>query len=167
MDDRIQHILKAQRRTVTVLSSLIAIQEEIGHLPEGAVRAVAALTGATVNDVYAVATFYTHFRFDPPGEHQVELCWGPTCHIEHAPKLKKLAEEFTGLTGDGTTPDRRYTLRGSECSGACALAPVGKVDGKLYGRLTEQRLRGILEATRNGAPRGGEIASARGITEAR
>ena len=144
MDANLRAILEGQKRTVTVLSCLIAIQEELRYLPPGALPAVAGFTGASVNDVYGVATFYTHFRFTPPGEHQIEICWGPSCHIFNAPHLREMAEEFAGIKGDGTTPDNKYTLRGLECAGACALAPVGKVDGKLYGRLTEEKLRQIL-----------------------
>ena len=144
MDAKLRAILEGQKRTVTVLSSLIAIQEEMGYLPDGALPAVAELTGESVNEVYGVATFYTHFRFAPPGEHQVEICWGPSCHIVNAPSLRKMAEEFTGLEADGTTEDEKYTLRGLECAGACALAPVGKIDGKLYGSLDREKLARIL-----------------------
>lgn len=144
MNVKLRTILENQKRTVTVLSSLIAIQEEIGYLPEGALPAVAEFTGETVNEVYGVATFYTHFRFAPPGEHQIEICWGPSCHVVDAPSLRQLACEFTGLEADGTTGDNKYTLRGLECAGACALAPVGKINGKLYGRLTREILDGIL-----------------------
>lgn len=147
MDAKLREVVRGQKRTVTVLSSLIAIQNAYTYLPPGSMEAVAEATGASVSDVYGVATFYTHFRFEPPGEHQIELCWGPSCHIFDAPKLRKIAEEFTGLNGDGTTMDKKYTMRALECAGACALGPVGRIDGKLYGRLNERRLRELLAAT--------------------
>ena len=153
MDASLRAILEGQTRTVTVLSSLIAIQEELGYLRPGAIPAVAEHTRASVNEVYGVATFYTHFRFTPPGEHQIELCRGPSCHVLNAPRLRGLAEEFVGIKGDGTTPDSKYTLRALECAGACAQAPVAKVDGKLYGQLTEERLRQVL-ANLNGRKAG-------------
>jgi NADH:ubiquinone oxidoreductase subunit E len=155
---RLEAVLKAQRRTVTVLSSLIAVQDAFGYLPPNAIPAVAAFNDTTVNEVFGVATFYTHFRFAPPGEHTVELCWGPSCHIVGAPALRTLAEKATGLHEDGTGKDGRYTLRGTECAGACALAPVGKLDGKLIGRLTPERwaalLRGLAEHIPGQAVRG-------------
>lgn len=148
MDPKIQKVLDSQTRTVTVLSCLIAIQESFGYLVEGAIPAVAQRTGASVNDAYSVATFYTHFRFQPPGEHQIELCWGPSCQIFRSDALMKQAEEFAGIKFNGTTPDKKYTLRGLECAGACALAPVGKLDGTLVGRLTPEKLRERLIAMR-------------------
>lgn len=145
MDAKLRDILSSQRRTITVLSSLIAVQNQLGYLPPEAIPAVAEFTGSTINEVYGVATFYTHFRFKPPGQHQIELCWGPACHIVNSPKLRHIIEDFTGLEEDGTTADRRYTFRSLECAGACGLGPVGKIDGKLYGRLTDEKLRGLLQ----------------------
>lgn len=144
MEAGLREILEGQRRTVTVLSSLIAVQDKRGYLPADAISAVAAFTGASSNEVYGVATFYTHFRFSPPGKHQIELCWGPSCHIFDAPRLRSIVEAFVGIEGDGTTADDMYTVRALECAGACALAPVGKVDGTLYGRLSEERLEELL-----------------------
>lgn len=159
MDARLKEILDHQpSQTVTVLSSLIAVQEAMGYLPPESIPAVAERTGATVNEVWGVATFYTHFRFHPPGRHTIELCWGPSCQLFKAKRLMQTAEVLTGVTFDGTREDGEYTLRGLECAGACALAPVGKFDGRLMGRLTEERVRQALGAMKNGrqggAPRG-------------
>ncbi len=153
MDARLKKVLDAQKRTVTVLSSLIAVQQALRYLPPESIPAVAEHTGASINDVYGVATFYTHFRFEPPGEHTVELCWGPTCQLFDSRGLMKIAEESTGITFDSTSEDRRYTLRGLECAGACAQAPAGKFDGKLIGQLTGDKLREAL-ASMNGTKKG-------------
>ena len=146
MDAQLKKVLDGQKRTVTVLSSLIAVQQALDYLPPESIPGVAEHTGASVNEVYGVATFYTHFRFEPPGEHTVEVCWGPTCQLFDSRGLMRLAEESTGTTFDSTSEDRRYTLRGLECAGACALAPVGKLDGKLMGRLTPEKLQNALAA---------------------
>ena len=74
-------------RTVTILSSLLAIEDEIGYIPTEAIEEVATFTSSTVNDVWGVASFYTNFRFTPPNEHVVEVCWGPTCHLLGAMEL--------------------------------------------------------------------------------
>ena len=152
IEARLTAILKGQCRTVTVLSSLIAIQDALGWLPPETMTAVAAFANKTVNDVYGVATYYPNFRLIPPSEHKIELCWGPSCHIVGAPILRQMAEKFTGLKEDGTTEDNRYALRGAECAGACALGPVGKIDGKLVGRLTPERLRALLEKLETAPP---------------
>ena len=71
--ERILEVLNSQRgRTITVLSSLITVQNAFGYLPPEAFPLVAGFTNASTNDVYGVATFYTHFRLTPPGKHTVD-----------------------------------------------------------------------------------------------
>ena len=72
-------LVNKNAKTVTVLSSLLAVEDELGYIPPRAIELVALHTKSTINDVWGVASFYTNFRFTPPGEHVVEICWGPTC----------------------------------------------------------------------------------------
>ena len=124
--------------TVTVLSSLLAIEDAIGYIPKEAVEAVALRMDATINDVWAVATFYPNFRFDPPTEHRIEVCWGPSCHVMGADRIITAAQDALNLTDEGDTPDGRATLRYNTCLGACAHAPVMAIDHHLAGRITPE-----------------------------
>ena len=107
--------------------------QQIGHLPEGAIPAVAELTGASVNEVYGVATFYTNFRFTPPGQHIVEVCWGPTCHLVGAQEILQAVLQTLGLSEEGDTPDGKISLKYNTCLGACSQGPVVSVDHKIIG----------------------------------
>lgn len=140
MDGLRQRIIQAvhhqPQATVTVLSSLLAVEDELGYIPKEAIEEVAALTRSTINDVWAVASFYPNFRFQPPCEHRVELCWGPTCHLKGAMPLIDAVLRAVGLPEEGDTPDGRLSLRYNTCLGACAQAPVISVDHHLMGRLS-------------------------------
>jgi NADH:ubiquinone oxidoreductase subunit E len=125
-----------QQSTVTVLSSLLAVEDAIGYIPKEAVEAVADRMDATINDVWAVATFYPNFRFDPPTEHRIEVCWGPSCHVMGATAIIAAAQDALNLPDEGDTPDGRATLRYNTCLGACAHAPVIAIDHHLAGRIT-------------------------------
>ena len=82
LDQRIHDAVHGQTQpTVTVLSSLLAVEDELGYVPKEAVDFVAGFSKTTVNDVWAVASFYPNFRFQPPAEHVVEVCWGASCHL--------------------------------------------------------------------------------------
>ena len=64
---RIDRAVRGQTQpTVTILSSLLAVEDELHYIPREAVELVAGFIGATVNDVWAVASFYPNFRFQPP-----------------------------------------------------------------------------------------------------
>ena len=122
-------------KTVTVLSSLLAVHDSLGYLPSEAIDEVAKYTKTTANDVWAVASFYTNFRFTTPPPDILELCWGPSCHVRGAmPMLQKVFEHF-GLEQEGDSPDGKVQVRLNTCLGACSQAPVVSVNHQLVGNL--------------------------------
>ena len=139
LEQRIQNAVHGQvQPTVTVLSSLLAVEDELGYIPKEALEEVAEFTHSTVNDVWAVASFYPNFRFDPPAEHKVEVCWGASCHLVGAMGVFKSVLEAAGMEDEGDTADGRLTVKLNTCLGACAHAPVMAVDHHLFGRVTPQ-----------------------------
>jgi len=137
MKQRITQAVHGQSQpTVTVLSTLLAIEDELGYIPKEAVAEVADFTNSTVNDVWAVASFYPNFRFEPPCRHKVEVCWGATCHLLGAMALIREVLSAAGLEHEGDTEDSWLSVRLNTCLGACAQAPVIAVDHALIGRLS-------------------------------
>ena len=136
-DDQRQKIGEAlanqNTRTVTVLSSLLAIEDAMGYIPPWAIEDVAAYTHSTMNDVWGVASFYTNFRFTPPGDHLVEVCWGPTCHLLGAQEILQAVLHVLDLSEEGDTTDGKISLKYNTCLGACSQGPVVSVDHKIIG----------------------------------
>ena len=142
LTERITGAVRGQTQpTKTVLSSLLAVEDELGYIPKEAVADVAAFTNSTVNDVWAVASFYPNFRFEPPCQHSVELCWGSSCHLVGAMPVISAVLEASGLSEEGDTPDRKLSVRLNTCLGACAQAPVISIDHHLIGRLSPEEAR--------------------------
>ena len=139
-----------QSGTVTLLSSLLAVEDAIGYIPPEAVDEVAEYTGTSVNDVWGVASFYTNFRFVPPGEHVVEVCWGPTCHLLGAPTIAKEILDSLGLEAEGDTGDKLVTFKSTPCLGACSQGPVISVDHHLIGRVTPEIAQREVQELSNG-----------------
>jgi NADH:ubiquinone oxidoreductase subunit E len=148
MDGLTQRIVRAvhgqSQPTVTILSSLLAVEDELGYVPQEAVEEVAAFTQSTINDVWAVASFYPNFRFDPPPEHRVELCWGTSCHIAGSMAVIDAVLAATNMQGEGDHPGGRISIRYNTCLGACAQAPVISVNHNLVGRLSPNAARDII-----------------------
>lgn len=138
--DRIASAITSQKQpTVTVLSTLLAVQDEIGYLTDAGIEAVAAYMKTTSNDVFGVASFYGNFRFTPPGDHVVEVCWGPTCHLLGAPAILQAVLDHLGLSEEGETEDNRFSFKYNTCLGACSQAPVMSIDHRLIGRINIDR----------------------------
>lgn len=147
LKQRIEQAVRNQPQpTVTILSSLLAVEDALGYIPREAVEEVATLNGSTINDVWAVVSFYPNFRIVPPCEHRIEVCWGPSCHLVGAMPLIASVLEAAGLEDEGDTADGRLTVRYNTCLGACALAPVMSVDHHLNGRLSPERGRELVAA---------------------
>ena len=138
-------IASQKRPTITVLSSLLAIQDSVGYIPNEAIEEVAIAMKTTTNSVFGVASFYPNFRFSPPGDHSVEVCWGPTCHLLGAGKVLDEVLEQLGLEDEGDTPDGKVSFRFNTCLGACSRGPVISIDHELYGNVTEAQASSLLE----------------------
>jgi NADH-quinone oxidoreductase subunit E len=59
----------------------------------------------------------------------VHVCTNLPCSLRGARDLLRGLEEHLGIEAGETTPDGRLTLRHEECLGACAWAPMMRVDG--------------------------------------
>ncbi len=123
-------------KTVTVLSSLLTAQDELGYLPEEAIEEVALLTGTSVNTVWGVASFYPNFRFTPPARHIVEVCWGPPCHVLGAQAIFQGLLANLGLDREGESADGAITLKMNPCLGVCPHGPAMSFDHHLAGHMT-------------------------------
>jgi NADH-quinone oxidoreductase subunit E len=139
LEQRIHDAVHGQTQpTVTVLSSLLAVEDELGYIPKEALEFVAGFTNSTVNDVWAVASFYPNFRLEPPADHVVEVCWGASCHLVGAMGIFKSVLEASGMEDEGDTPDGRLTVKFNTCLGACSQAPVMAMDHHLAGRVNPE-----------------------------
>ena len=153
--ERVKLAIASQTKTnVNVLSSLHAVLDDLGYIPDMAIEEVADYTQTTINEVWGVASFYTNFRFTPPGDNVVEICWGPTCHLLGAPEILSAVMAELGLADEGETADSGVSLKYNTCLGACSQAPVMMVNHRLAGRINvESALRRVAEVrdiARNG-----------------
>ena len=149
--ERIRKAIASQTQSnVNVLSSLHAVLDELAYVPNEAIEEVAESTGTTINTVWGVASFYTNFRFTPPGDHIVEICWGPTCHLLGATVILQGVLDDIGMSDEGETADNRLTLKYNTCLGACSQAPVISVDHRLMGRQTVETARRIVSQLKPG-----------------
>lgn len=121
------------------------LQEEMGYLPEPALKRTAEEIDMPLAEVLRVATFYSSFSLEPMGEHLIHVCTGTACHVRGAPRILDALQRELGLSdGSQTTDDMKFTVKGVRCIGCCGLAPVITVDGNTHGRLTPDEVANIL-----------------------
>ena len=129
-------------------SNLIAIlqkiQEIYRYLPLDALTYVGTkieeLSPATV---YGVATFYAQFSLDPKGKYEIKLCDGTA--RGSMPVLDAVRGKL-GLTPEkSTSDDGMFSLETVSCLGACGLAPVIVINGKVYPKMTADAVKVALD----------------------
>ena len=119
-------------------------QEIYGYLPYQVQKIISDETGIPIEKIYGVATFYAQFSMSPKGKYVVSMCLGTACYVKGAGAILEEIEKVLKIEDGGCTPDGKFSLEVSRCVGACGLAPVMIVDGDVYGKMTPDRVAGIL-----------------------
>ncbi len=122
------------------------VQQAFGYVPEAAIDAIARFLHLPQVTVYGVATFYAQFKLTPSGRNIIRVCRGTACHVRGGARVLREVEKQLGIKPGETTPDLEYGLETVACIGACALSPSMVVNDRVHGRVTPQKVKGILDA---------------------
>ncbi len=132
-------------------SNLIAIlqkvQEVYRYLPEEALIYIGTkIEGLSPATVYGVATFYAQFSLEPKGKFEIKVCDGTACHVRGSmPVLNAIKARLDLKDGRMTTEDGMFSLETVSCLGACGLAPVVVINGKVYPQMTSDAITIVLD----------------------
>jgi formate dehydrogenase subunit gamma len=149
LQDRLTEIL-AQHLSLEgpLLPILHAVQAEWGHIPDESLPIIADALNISRAEVHGVVTFYHDFRAEPAGRHVLRVCRAEACQAMGANALVDHVQAVLGVDWHGTTPDGAVTLEPVFCLGLCACGPAVMLDGAVVGRITPQKLDGILAGSR-------------------
>lgn len=123
---------------------LLQIQANFGYLPQKAIKVVSRFLNIPEGKIYSVASFYAQFRLTPLGRKRVTICRGTACHIRGASQILREASSLLGLKEGETSSDLEYTLETVACIGCCALAPCLKINERVYGEMTPEKVRKLF-----------------------
>lgn len=123
---------------------LQSCQKQYGYISEEHVRQIARFLKISEGHIYGVASFYSQFQFEKPGENNVRVCLGTSCHVQGGEQLSREIQDTLGIGPGKTTPDHRFDFHEVACLGCCALAPVVEINGKIYAKMTPDKLHDAL-----------------------
>jgi len=143
-------LAKYQPNTDNLLAILHDLQNDSGenYLGKEDLQAAADFLNLPYSMVHGVATFYTMYSLKPRGRHLVRICQSPPCHLMGSTKVSLELMKQLGVHFGETTADGQFTLEMTSCLGVCGVAPAMMVDGDVYGNLTPERIKEILDAKR-------------------
>jgi NADH-quinone oxidoreductase subunit E len=139
-------IAKYPRKRGALLPALHLVQKDLGHIaPETAAELAAAFELHPI-EVMEVVSFYNMFYDRPQGRHQVRVCTNLPCSLRGARDLLRELELHLRVESGETTRDGRITLGHEECLGACAWAPMMRIDDVYHEDLDAAKAKQILDA---------------------
>lgn len=137
-------IAEYKGKTGSVIRALNKAQEIFGYLPREVQAAVAKGIGRPLSEIYGIATFYSFFTIVPKGKHSVCACMGTACYVRGGQQVVDGLKKELAIEVGGTTADREFSLNSIRCMGACALAPVVRVDEEVYRQVSPKKVKEIL-----------------------
>ena len=136
---------KDARRRGHLIQVLHRAQHIFGYLPREVQLHVAEKLFLTEADVSGVVSFYNYFTTEPKGKYVIDICLGTACYVKGSEKVLEELERVLGIKADTQpTADGLFSLSALRCVGACGLAPVMMVTGKVYGKVTPAKAVAII-----------------------
>jgi len=130
-----------------LINILHEAQDIFGYLPRDLQLFISRKLEIPAAKVFGVVTFYSYFTMEPRGKHVINICMGTACFVKGADKI---LEEFKAKlkVKDNMSEDGIFTIDTLRCVGACGLAPVVTVDGKVFGRVKVEDVGKIIKEYR-------------------
>ncbi|WP_461204983.1 NADH-quinone oxidoreductase subunit NuoE family protein [Clostridium sp. DL1XJH146] len=119
-------------------------QDILGYIPVCVQATIAEKTEIPANRIYGVVSFYSYFTMEQKARHRIQVCLGTACYVKGGKEIAEKIEADYGIKVGESTEDGRFTYEKARCFGACGLAPVVVVDGKVFGKVTVESIDEIL-----------------------
>jgi len=129
-------------RAEMLVQVLHAFMGRFGWISEDAIRQLAKELNLSRADVHGVVSYYHDFRTTPPGKHIIKVCAAEACQAMGSRELGEHAQRSLGVHMHSSNSD--VTLEPVYCLGNCACSPAIMVDGKTYGRVSNDRFDAIV-----------------------
>jgi NADH:ubiquinone oxidoreductase subunit F (NADH-binding)/NADH:ubiquinone oxidoreductase subunit E len=126
----------------SIVQELYAIQKRCGYLPKPELQALARRLRTTpLHRIHEVASFFPHFRLDPPPPLEVKVCRDMACHLRGADEYQKNVVEIAEELASG-----EIVVEGVSCLGRCDGAPAVLIGEHVYRAPGYERIRSLMRA---------------------
>ncbi len=122
------------------------VQSDQGYISPEVITAISNHLHLSKSQIFGVASFYSQFKFNPPGRHSIKICLGTACHVQGGDFLLAALQSEIGIKTGETTDDGKFDLDRVACLGCCALAPVVMIDNIIHSRVSVIKLRDLLNS---------------------
>lgn len=133
-----------RHRPGSLIPALQRAQEIVGFLPPVVQKRIAKGLNMPEAEVHSVVSFYSFFTMKPRGDHNIRVCLGTACYVKGIEGVLEKIKERLKIDIGETTEDKKFSIEGVRCLGACGLAPVMMIDQETYGAMTPSKALKIM-----------------------
>lgn len=147
----IKKIIENRKNMETPLMMILSdIQNKYGYISLEVQQIISDELNIPVSEIYGVVTFYSYFSLKPKGKYVIGICMGTACYVKGSQSLLDAFCNRLGIKEGQTTEDGLFTIDILRCIGACGLAPVISINGKIYPHVTIKDVDKIIEEYKKG-----------------
>src|SRR5215467_14837904 len=128
-----------------IIHELKTIQKEHGYLPAEELQALSRRLSVPLYRLHGIASFYPHFRLQPPPAVTVQVCSDMACFLRGATHLQDIvrtAADSLALADVQVVP--------TACLGQCDGAPAIAINDQYYTEVNAQRITGFFQTVASG-----------------
>ena len=122
-----------------LIDDLRKIQARHGYLPDEELKSLSERKGIPLYEAHGVASFYPHFRLEPPPEATLRVCTDLSCHLHGACDVLETLRETVDYAGLD-----QWEVSGTSCLGQCDGAPAVSINDGSYRSMSVDRLSGFV-----------------------
>ena len=139
-----------QYKKHNLLAILLETQELIPqhYIPKEVAAFIGEQLDVPYSKVYDVISFFSALSESPKAQHVIQLCKSTTCRVNKYQTVRDILERELDIKIGQTTSDGKFALEYSACFGACDVSPAFRIDTEVFGHLTEQGIKEIIERYR-------------------
>ncbi|HTA16651.1 MAG TPA: NAD(P)H-dependent oxidoreductase subunit E [bacterium] len=136
---------KGQEQSAVI--PLLHAMQELGHgqLTQEHQQAVADFLDVPMSKVHEVTTFYTMYSLKPRGRQHLSLCRTLPCALCGSENVASAVKAKLGVAAGEVTADGEFSYEEVECLNYCHLGPVLQVGDTVYGDLTPEKARSLID----------------------
>lgn len=137
----------SKQKMIFMLRDIQEINER-NFISEAQAKVLADIIKVSISDVYEVITFYSMLNDKPKGKYIIEVCKSGPCFVRNSKVILGYLQDILNIKVGETTKDNFFTLQCTSCIGGCDIAPAMKIGEKVYGNLTREKVKKILDEYR-------------------
>ncbi len=123
-----------------IIHELHSIQEQHGYLPAEELQNLSRNINEPLYRLYGLASFYPHFRLEPPPSTDIRVCRDFSCHLRGGMDLYEIVR-----TAVDASPLDNVEVVPTSCLGQCEEAPAITINNRPYTKMSAQRITSLLD----------------------